>query len=150
MLESALVYRPIIPSCPKCKRGIPDGEGHTFCTAIGEWGDDAETEEHGGWCKFFREKKYKRKKRKKKRIPERYMCIAPACDGECEGCDYVTADELDHVRARRLPCPFTGERCNQTQSVFCENCSRYLQVMRIRTGMFWLFKKPKRKKVKHG
>lgn len=61
MLESALVYRPIIPSCPKCKRGRPDGDGHTFCTAIGEWGDDAETEEYGGWCRFFKEKKHKRK-----------------------------------------------------------------------------------------
>ena len=68
MLETALVYRPIIPSCPKCKRGIPDGEGHTFCTAIQEWGDDAETEEYGGWCKFFREKKHKKKKGQNMRL----------------------------------------------------------------------------------
>ena len=68
MLETALVYRPIIPSCPKCKRGIPDGEGHTFCTAIREWGDDAETEEYGGWCKFFREKKHKKKKGQNMRL----------------------------------------------------------------------------------
>ena len=60
-LTSIITFKPILPSCPKCKRGIPDGDGHTFCTAIGEWGDDAETEECGGWCKFFKEKKHKRK-----------------------------------------------------------------------------------------
>ena len=64
MLKCALAYRPIIPSCPKCKRGIPDGEGHTFCTAIQEWGDDEETEEYGGWCKFFCEKKHNHRKAK--------------------------------------------------------------------------------------
>ena len=61
MLKSAMIYKPIEPHCCKCKRGIPDGEGHTFCTAIGEWGDDEETEEYGGWCKFFKEKKHKLK-----------------------------------------------------------------------------------------
>lgn len=61
MLKSAIAYRPIIPDCRKCKRSIPDGEGHSFCTAIQEWGDDEETEDYGGWCKFFKEKKHKRK-----------------------------------------------------------------------------------------
>ncbi len=128
-LTSIITFKPIIPDCRKCKRGRPDGEGHTFCTAIHEWGDDSEQD---GWCKFFKEKKHKRKKRKKKRIPERYMCIAPACNGECEKCDCVTADELDRVRANHLPCPFTGERCNQSKSVFCERCKRYLHVMNER------------------
>ena len=62
MLETALAYRPIIPDCRKCKRGIPDGVGHTYCTYIREWGDDSEQD---GWCKFFREKKHKRRKGKK-------------------------------------------------------------------------------------
>ena len=62
-LTTIITHKPILPDCKKCKRGIPDGEGHTFCTAIGEWGDDAETEEYGGWCNFFKEKKHKRKAR---------------------------------------------------------------------------------------
>lgn len=61
MLKSAIIYyHPIIPDCRKCKRGIPDGEGHTFCTAIGEWGDDTEQD---GTCRFFKERKHRKAKK---------------------------------------------------------------------------------------
>jgi hypothetical protein len=59
MLETATVYRPIEPDCRKCKRAILDGDGHAFCTAIGEWGDLSECD---GTCRFFSEKKHNRKK----------------------------------------------------------------------------------------
>lgn len=62
MLKSALAYRPIVPDCRKCKRGIPDGEGHTFCTYIREWGDDSEQD---GTCRFFKERKHNRRKAKR-------------------------------------------------------------------------------------
>lgn len=59
-LTSIIIYKPILPDCEKCKRGKLDYEGHVFCTAIGEWGDLSECD---GWCKFYKEKKHKRKAR---------------------------------------------------------------------------------------
>jgi hypothetical protein len=56
------VYRPIEHDCAKCKHAKLDGEGHVFCTAIGEWGDLSESI---GWCKFFRENKHKLKRARK-------------------------------------------------------------------------------------
>lgn len=56
----AMIYKPILPDCEKCKRGRLDGEGHVYCTAIGEWGDLSECD---GWCRLFKEKKHKRKRK---------------------------------------------------------------------------------------
>lgn len=59
MPEITIVYRHVETDCRKCKRGIHDGMGHTFCTAIRAWGVDSE---QNGTCKFFSEKKHNRKR----------------------------------------------------------------------------------------